>query len=123
MMSVAQLGDGGSMGALTTRDFWLGLLVAIVGFWVALAGAMWIWGGMSTIVGDMSGACEHVTLKYFGPGTDAGRECFAQSSQSPLGISGVLAGFLMILVGIAIMVAAYWLLVKATDFFASVKTA
>lgn len=111
------------MSALTTRQFWLGLLVTIVGFWVALAGAMWVWGGMSTIVGDMSGACERVTLKYFGPGTDAGQECFAQSSQSPLGISGVLAGFLMILVGAAIIAAACWILVKATELFGAIRTA
>jgi hypothetical protein len=111
------------MSALTTRQFWLGLLVAIVGFWVALAGAMWVWGGMSTIVGDMSGTCEHVTVKYFGPGTDAGQQCFAQSSQSPLGISGVLAGFLFILVGAAIIAAACWILVKATELFGSIRAA
>jgi hypothetical protein len=107
------------MGALATRQFWLGLLVAVVGVWVALAGAMWIWGGMSTVVGDMSSACERVTLKYFGPGTDAGQECFAQASQSPLGFSGALAGFLMILVGVGIMVAAFWVLVKASEIFGS----
>ena len=106
------------MSALTTRQFWLGLIVAIAGAWVALAGAMWVWGGMSTVVGDMSSACERVTLKYFGPGTDAGQQCFAQADQSPLGFSGVLAGFLMILVGIAIMLAAYWVLVKASELFA-----
>jgi hypothetical protein len=106
------------MSAFTTRQFWLGLVVAIAGLWVALAGAMWIWGGMSTVVGDMSSACERVTLKYFGPWTDAGQECFAQPDQSPLGISGVVAGFLMILVGIAIMVAAYWILTKASELFA-----
>jgi hypothetical protein len=106
------------MSALTTRQFWLGLIVAVAGVWVALAGAMWVWGGMSTVVGDMSSACERVTLKYFGPGTDAGQECFAQADQSPLGISGVLAGFLMILVGVAIMLAAYWVLVKASELFA-----
>jgi hypothetical protein len=111
------------MSALGTKEFWLGLLVGLVGVWVALAGAMWIWGGMSTVVGDMSGACERVTLKYFGPGTDAGRECFAQADQSPLGISGALAGFLMILIGIAIMIGAFWVLVKATQIFAQRKIA
>ena len=55
------------MGALGTREFWLGLLVAILGFWVAPAGAMWVWGGMSTVVGDMSSTCERVTLKYSAP--------------------------------------------------------
>ncbi len=107
------------MSALSTRQFWLGLVLAIAGVWVALAGAMWIWGGMSTVVGDMSSACERVTLKYFGPGTDAGQECFAQADQSPLGMSGALAGFLMILIGIAIMVAAFWVLVKASEIYAS----
>lgn len=107
------------MSALTTRQFWLGLLVGLAGLWVALAGAMWIWGGMSTLVGGMSGACERVMLKYFGPGTDAGRECFAQASRSPLGFSGALAGFLMILVGVAILTASFWVLTKASDIFES----
>jgi hypothetical protein len=111
------------MGALTTREFWLGLLVAILGFWIALAGAMWVWGGMSTVVGDMSGSCERVTLKYFGPGTDAGQECFAQEGQSPLGLPGVLSGFLMILVGIAILAAAWWVFVKSMELFARISTA
>jgi len=111
------------MHALTTRQFWLGLLIAIVGFWIALSGAMWVWGGMSVVVGDMSGACERVTLKYFGPGTDAGQECFAQEDQSPLGLPGWLAGFLMILVGIAIMAAAFWVIVKATEELGKISTA
>ncbi len=111
------------MGALTTREFWLGLLVAILGFWVALAGAMWVWGGMSTVVGDMSSTCERVTLKYFGPGTDAGQECFAQEGQSPLGLPGVVSGVLMILVGIAILAAAWWVFVKSMELFGRISTA
>jgi len=111
------------MRALTTRDFWIGVALTLVGAWVALAGCMWIWGGMSTIVGDMSGACERVTLKYFGPGTDAGQQCFAIADESPLGFSGVLAGFLFIVVGIVIAGAAAWVLVKASDRFVAMRTA
>ena len=109
------------MDRLSTKEFWFGSLLTIAGLWLAISGAMWIWAGLSTVVGDMSSACETIALRFFGPGTTSADRCFAQEDRSPLGIPGALSGLLMILVGIAILVATFWVVSKAIDFFTDAR--